>query len=154
MLVLHYCPTGIVPLGNSARSLQEKPAATESSYPTFSALKKKFSSIHRTLTWTIGSLMCECNIVVCLNTENLYLLSTSQDIRACGIGETVGVCTAQLWRSEGWQCRFKTVNRLGVDSCVFEMARGYLLFQRSEERTTLKHKIIYGIFFFGRENTY
>ena len=53
-----HCPNGISPMGNSGCSPLGKPAATESRYPTSGTCWVFFcvSVIHRTLTWTTGSL--------------------------------------------------------------------------------------------------
>ena len=57
-------PMAIFPMGKSGRFAQGKPAATESRYPNAYSNYKvhagsvRVSIIHRTLTWTTGSLTC------------------------------------------------------------------------------------------------
>ena len=56
-------PMGIVPMGSACHFPLGKPAATESRYPTLSNYKVHAEClsvfiIHRTLTWTTGSLTC------------------------------------------------------------------------------------------------
>ena len=54
-----YCPIGISLKGNSGCLPRRKPAATKSRYPTYGACWVfSVSLIHRTLTWTTGSLTC------------------------------------------------------------------------------------------------
>ena len=63
---LAFCP----PVGNSGRFRQGKPAATESRYPTLINDKVhagyfRVSVIHRTRTWTTGSLTCSTCSFLC-----------------------------------------------------------------------------------------
>ena len=56
-------PMGFSPMGNYGRFPQGKPGATESRYPTLIYNKAHAGSfrvciVHRTLTWTTGSLTC------------------------------------------------------------------------------------------------
>ena len=62
-LVQIVVPMGIYPMGNLGRFSPGKSAATESRYPTVINYKVhagyfRVSVIHRTLTWTTGSLTC------------------------------------------------------------------------------------------------
>jgi len=53
------------------------------------------------------------------------LYCTLLNIRASGICPTVGHCTAQLSRGNGWQCRLETVHGLGVIRSVVKGVPNY-----------------------------
>ena len=69
------CPKGIFTMGNSVRFPQGKTAATESRNPTSSNYSVhdgvfRVSIIHRTLTWTTGSLTCvHDHVYACVHTH-------------------------------------------------------------------------------------
>ena len=55
-----YCPIWISAMGNSGFFSRGKPAASESRYPSYGTVHAgcfSVSIIHRSLTWTAGSLM-------------------------------------------------------------------------------------------------
>ena len=57
VFLLHFVvPMGISPMGNLGHFPQGKPATIESRYPTITKRMLALSIIHRTLTWTTGSL--------------------------------------------------------------------------------------------------
>ena len=78
------CFGGISPMGNSGHFPQGKPAVTESRYPTQIYYKVhagsfRVSIIHRTLTWTTGSVTCvRDHSYACLNTRGLGTPTASQ----------------------------------------------------------------------------
>ena len=71
-------------MGNSGRFPQGKPTATESIYPALISYKEhagpfRVSIIHRSLTWTTGSLTCERDLsYACVYTRGLGTLTASQ----------------------------------------------------------------------------
>ena len=75
---------GISPMGNSGRFPQGNPAATESRYPTLihyevHAGSFRASILHRTLTWTTGSLTCvRDHSYTCVYTRGLGTPTTCQ----------------------------------------------------------------------------
>ena len=75
---------GISPMGNVGRFPQGTPAATKSRYPTLINYKVhagsfRVSIIHRTLTWTTGSLTCvRDHYYVCVCTLGLGTPTASQ----------------------------------------------------------------------------
>ena len=83
LCILYNCPNGIFPVGHSGRFPQGNPAATESRYPSLINYKLhaesfRVSIIHRTMTWTKGSLTCVRNHCECVHTRGLGTPIASQ----------------------------------------------------------------------------
>ena len=95
-----YCSIGIFTMENSGSFPRGKLAATVLPYSTHGAWCSSVSIVHRTLTWTTGSLTCVFDFRACIYTLDIGLQSHRKDFRG-GTESAQNLTTGKLAR-EAW----------------------------------------------------